>query len=789
MSTLRSSNDVVDLDPNVDDDHVFVLGTDGKFSGRGAVSTLARTFGAARCAAVRSCGAPAVLALVLGAATPTVAQTVGATAAPGVITQPIDPAKLAVLAGNTRPEALNPANDRGRVADTLALPHMLLQLRRPAETEQALNELIDRLHDPTSPDFHHWLNAEQIGAQFGPAASDLQAITTWLVGNGFTVNTVYPSGMVIDFSGTAGPVRTAFHTEIHNLVVNGKEHIANINDPQIPAALTPAVAGIVSLHDFRPKPQYSYTSEWGETAGNTYYYLVPADLWTIYNFNPLFSAGISGQGQTITVVEHSDPYTYNPVTGDDPDWDTFRSKFGLSPYGGELTVQHPAPTSGPNNCADPSYDPNKDPLEAALDPEWASAAAPDASIVVASCADVGTTGGFIIAAENLINQPSPPAIISISFGECEVTNGNAANAAINSAYQQGVLEGVSIFVAAGDQDADVCDGGVATQGINVNAWASTIYNVAVGGTDFQDTYLGENRTYWNSKNTSNYGSAKSYVPEMAWNSSCGSQQLVSWYGFKTAYGSSGLCNSGVPAGIDSTYGYNFLLSNGGGSGGPSNCGFLALRFNPVFPFGPVYFCSGWSKPSWQSGVVGIPDDGVRDLPDVSMFAGGLYPWRHAYVFCFSDTAHNGGSCSGAPSTWDAGAGTSFSAPIVAGIQALVNQYWGSGQGNPNKVYYPLAAVEQLFGGSKNCNSTLGNKVYSGCAFYDVTVGDNDAPCTGAENCYRPSGKYGVLSTSDSTYEPAYPATTGYDLATGLGTINAYNLVMNWGGVSGEAPSP
>src|SRR5271165_5919844 len=230
--------------------------------------------------------------------------------------------------------------------------------------------------------FPHWLNAEQIGAQFGPAASDLQAITTWLVGNGFTVNTVYPSGMVIDFSGTAGPVRTAFHTEIHNLVVNGKEHIANINDPQIPAALTPAVAGIVSLHDFRPKPQYSYTSEWGETAGNTYYYLVPADLWTIYNFNPLFSAGITGQGQTITVVEHSDPYTYNPVTGDDPDWDTFRSKFGLSPYGGELTVQHPAPTSGPNNCADPSYDPNKDPLEAALDPEWASAAAPDASIVV-----------------------------------------------------------------------------------------------------------------------------------------------------------------------------------------------------------------------------------------------------------------------------------------------------------------------------------------------------------------------------------------------------------------------
>ncbi len=409
-----------------------------------------------------------------------------------------------------------------------------------------------------------------------------------------------------------------------------------------------------------------------------------------------------------------------------------------------------------------------------IDAEWASVAAPDAEIVVASCADMATTYGFIIAVENLINQGSPPAIISMSFGECEVKNGSSANQAIASVYQQGVAEGVSIFVSAGDQDADVCDRSntPATQGLNVNAWASTLYNVAVGGTDFLDTYRGENSTYWNSTNTSSYGSAKSYIPEMAWNTSCGSKLLASYWGFSTTYGPSGLCNS------DNEWLQfllrNYLLTNVGGSGGPSSC----AQTLPLL--GGGLRCGGWPKPSWQKGVVGIPNDGARDLPDVSMFAGGFFPWGHAYVFCWSD----GYSCSGAPSTWPWASGTSFAAPIVAGIQALVNQVYGSPQGNPNYVYYRLAAGEYGKKGSKTCNSSRGNKVGSFCIFYDVTAGDNDAACTGKENCYRPTIKgetpvYGVLSTSDKHYDPAYTATTGYDLATGLGTINVYNLVALW----------
>ncbi len=176
----------------------------------------------------------------------------GAGAQP-LITSPISNASLTQLRGNTRPEAVA-ANDRGTVSDSLPLAHMMLQLRRGPAQEQALERLIAQLHDPKSPNFHQWLTPAQFGAQFGPAQSDVNKIVGWLVSQGFVVNRVYPSQMTVDFSGSAGQVRTAFHTEMHKLSVNGADHIANMSDPMIPSALAPAVAGVVSLHDFRPQP-------------------------------------------------------------------------------------------------------------------------------------------------------------------------------------------------------------------------------------------------------------------------------------------------------------------------------------------------------------------------------------------------------------------------------------------------------------------------------------------------------------------------------------------------------
>src|SRR5208283_2083135 len=542
--------------------------------------------------------------------------------------------------------------------------------------------------------------------------------------------------------------------------VKGEKHIANMSDPRIPAALAPAVVGVVSLHNFMPdtltklRPEYTF----GGCSVGTCYAVVPADLETIYNLNPLFSAGISGQGQTIVVIESSN------VSGT-TDWTTFRSTFGLSSYtSGSFTQINPAPPNGTNNCT-PGV--NTAEVEATVDAEYASAAAPSAAIVLASCDNTTATFGGLIALQNLLNESgTPPAIMSISYGECEAINGASANAAFNSTYQQAVTEGVSVFVAAGDAGAAMCSrstyNDADTYGIGVSGYTSTPYNVSVGRTDYGDTYAGTSSTYWNATNSSTYGSAKSYVPEIPWNDSCASGLIAEFNGFSQTYGPSGFCNSSA--------GEASYLNLEAGSGGPSGCATGSPSQSGVV--GGT--CAGWPKPSWQA-LVGNPSDGVRDIPDVSLFAADGV-WDHYYLVCFTGQGY---TCTGSPDTWLNAGGTSFAAPIMAGIQALVNQKAGARQGNPNPVYYSLAASEYGTSGDSSCDSSLGNRVGSSCIFHDVTLGDNDVDCVGTDNCYLPSGTIGVLSTSNSTYQPAYGTQTGWDFATGIGTVNAFNLVNNW----------
>jgi len=693
------------------------------------------------------------LLLMTAASQPALSQSLPKRA---LLTQAVDERALVTLKGNTHPEA-NAKNDRGPVSGDFPLEHMMLQLRRPPELQKALEKFIDQLHDRRSPNFHRWINAEEFGEKYGLAQADLDTITRWLKSHGFTVNLVYRNGMVIDFSGTARQVAEAFHTEIHRLDVKGEKHIANMSDPQIPAALAPAVVGLVSLHDFRPQPLNHPRVSPNYTSASAGYLLVPADLATIYNLNPLFSLGYTGQGQTIAMVEFTNAYSH-------ADWDSFRSTFGLSGYtSGSFTTIHP-PSSGTNNCTDPGAQPGLE-GEAALDVEWASAAAPSAAIVLASCAETATTHGWFIALQNLLNAPgTPPAIVSMSYGVSETTLGAAANAAIYSTYQQAVTAGVSIFVSTGDATAVNNDRGnpVATHGINMNGFATTPYNVAVGGTDFGDVYSNSVSQYWSTTNGPYYGSALSYIPETPWNDSCGNTLIAQFVGFATTYGEFGFCNS-----QEALLG---ALNVSGGAGGPSGCAAGA----PSTPDVVSGSCVGYAKPSWQS-VVGNPSDGVRDIPDVSLFSSDG-AWGHALVYCMSDTAHGGSPCTGTPDTWLAGGGTSFAAPIMSGIQALANQATGARWGNPNPMYYYLARSEYGSSGNSNCNSSLGNGVDKGCMFYDITLGDIAVPCQGTVDCYMPSGTIGVLSTSDSAYQPAFATNVGWDFSTGIGSVNAYNLV-------------
>ena len=716
---------------------------------------------------------------LLGMTLPVNAQTSGSSIR--AIREAIDESKLVTLEGNTRPEA-TAANDRGAVSPDFAMNHMLLQLKRSPKQEAALKQFIDQLQDPKSPNFHKWLTPDQFAAQYGVAKADVDTVSAWLEKHGFKVDGSQLSGLTVEFSGTAGQVHGAFHTEIHNLSVDGATRFANMSDPQIPAALSPVLAGVVSLHNFHPKPQmvhrhpeYTFTN-----ANSTFHALAAGDIATIYNLTPLFNAGYTGKGQTIMVVE--DTYLYS--TGD---WTVFRKTFGLARPYPSGTLSQVSPT-GAITCTNPGFqgsstDPGYgDDGEAAIDVEWATAAAPNAAIVLAACEDTSAFGG-LIALENTLNGPvaSLPSVVSISYGEAEASNGAAANLAYNNAYAQAVAEGVSIFVSSGDEDAASADGGsVATHGIGISGFASTPYNVAVGGLDFGYTAdFVDPGTYWSSTNSNTYSSALSYIQEIPWNNSCGGALLAQFLGAVGLTPTSdplSLCNSAV----GKADGFQNAI---GGSGGPSGCATGTAATRGV----ANGTCAGYAKPSWQSGLFGNPADGVRDIPDVALFASNGF-WDAYYTVCWSNPDTNaevggGFTCNGAPSTWAGFGGTSVSSPIMAGIQALVNQKTGSRWGNPNTTYYALAKTEYGSAGSSACNSTTVSKIGNSCIFYDVTQGDNVAACKAKggvlTDCYTDGKAIGLLSTSNSVELPAYLTNVGWDSATGIGSVNAYNLVMNW----------
>jgi subtilase family serine protease len=680
----------------------------------------------------------------------------GSSSAATRITQAIDESSL-VAAGSTL--RLAPSSiDEGMVSDSMSMDHLFLQLRRSAADEQALESLMRDLTDPQSSRYHQWLTAEQLGERFGPASADIDTVTSWLKTQGFKVNGISKSGLTVDISGTAGQVRNAFHTEIHSYLVNGSSHIANASTPMIPAALSPVVAGVVSLHNFMPKPQMVKRTKPNFTIkctgcpdgfNNEELYLVaPADLATIFNVAPLYAGKkpITGKGVSIVVLEDGAIKSADVAA--------FRKAFGLSSYSGTFQQIHPGP-----GCTAPAA--NGAEGEAALDAEWAGAVAPNANVYLASCADTTTNFGGFIAAQNLLDS-TPPAIMSLSYGNCEADNGPGpnGNGYLNALWQQAAAEGVSVFVSAGDGAAAVCDdfdtAEYAVGGIAANGFASTPYNVATGGTDFLDAATNTIPKYWKTSNTANGGSAKSYIPEMPWNDSCASSVLYEFLGFTDPIS---FCNSATGAGF---------LNIVGGSGAPS---------------------SVYSKPYWQQGTYGMPSDGVRDLPDISLFASNGF-WGHAILYCMSDAAQGGAPCNYANPTdafFNSAGGTSFTAPQLASIQALINQKAGGRQGNPNPVYYDLAKSQYGTASKPNeakiaaCNSSNGATGSSACLFHDVTVGTNDVPCYGPVNCYNPNPQidYGALSTSDKKLEPAFLAHPGWDFTSGLGTLNVANIVNAW----------
>lgn len=606
----------------------------------------------------------------------------------------------------TLPGSLNPHAaarfEVGRLAPATPLQGVTMFFR-PSSTQSAeLDALLKAQQTPGSPEYHHWLTPAEYGSLFGLSRSDLAKVQGWLQSQGFNVESVAPSRNIITFSGTASQVEAAFQTQMDRYIVNGETHFANATTLSIPAALAGIVEGVRNLSDFRPRPQVRLHISPGFTSGQTgAHYLTPADVATIYDVKPAYNSGYTGSGEKIVVVGQSAIQA--------SDIEAFQTAAGLP-------VRAPIPTLVPNSGTSTLV--QGDEAESDLDVEYSGGMAPGATVNFVYVGNDKTKSVFD-AVIYAVQQDLAP-VISISYGDCETDlSSNGTNLSyynsLESVLKQAATQGQSVVASSGDTGSTGCWGTstlttTQQQALAVQYPASSAYVTAVGGTEFPstDTAVG-NTTYWKSTSgTDLVDSALSYIPEQTWNDDSICSQSAT-------QASEALCSGG---------------------GGPSA---LTLR------------------PSWQTGVSGIAAGSYRLVPDISLDASN---YSAPYLYCTSDTSAwsqgQQGSCtsgfrdSSTNHYVTAAGGTSFAAPIFAGLLAVLNQRMGSsGQGIAAATLYSLASNSTTYASAFHDVTSLGNNCTAGPAY-----------CSGS-----------ALTQ--------FMASAKYDQATGLGSIDFNNLLAVW----------
>lgn len=638
---------------------------------------------------------------------------------PSRITAPIDEKAVVTLRGHVHPLARREF-DRGAAPVSLPAERMLLILKRGAEQQQALDKYLSALQDPGSSSYHKFTTPQEFGKLYGPSEADIQSITNWLQSRGFQVNHVSQGRTTLEFSGNVGQVQDAFRTSIHSFMVRGEQHWANTTDPSIPAALAPAIAGLSPLNNFTAKPNstrgpsaiYDISTRKAtplltSTSGGNFLYVGPADAATIYNtpnktLNANYAAtqSLDGSGVVIAIVGVSQINT--------SDVDNYRTIFGLPANTSQVIV----------DGNDPGHTGAED--EALLDLEIAGALAPAAKTILYTAASTTLQDGLFLAIARAL-QDNTASILNVSFGNCEAAFGsNAAsgNPYISSLWEQAAAQGISVTVSSGDSGSAGCDDAnsvtVSSKGLGVNALASTPYNIAVGGTDYPDltTSFLTYATTTNRQGTR--GSALKYIPESPWNDSTSVN---------------GTLAQNTPQ-VDKSGNKNIVGAGGGVS--------------TVYP-----------KPAWQTNVT--PQDGARDLPDVSLFAANGLD-SATWAVCASQFVNAQGvtvtDCVPDPTTntynLSGFGGTSTAAPAFAGMLALVEQSVGHRLGQANVVLYKLSQTAPS-------------------VFHDITSGNISVVCTGGT----------TASCGSNGFLTGYDAGPGYDLASGLGSVDATAMIKNW----------
>lgn len=641
-----------------------------------------------------------------------------------LVTQSINQSHLTTLHGSMHPLA-RAGKDLGPVDESAPAERLLIILNRPPEREAAFQQALKDMHTPGSPNYHHWLTPEQIGERFGAADTDIAAVSNWLNSTGLRVSHVSKSMRFVEFSGTVGQANAAFHTQIHEYMVNGNVHHANATEIKIPQALAGLVAGVSGLDDFRPKPLISVTGQahydaaarkiipdYNLPSGSKplLFGVVPADFATQYDLTPLFNANVTGAGKTIGIIDVSNIDLSQAAA--------YRRLFGLAANPVQVILDGGDP--GPNSAQ----------IETYLDVEVAGAAAPGATVNLYLSAGSTLQDPLQLAALRAVDD-NQADVLSLSYGQGEAELGIVGNQFWNALWEQAAAQGQTVMVSAGDT-GQIPDQNYlylsSLAGPAVSGMASTPWNVAVGGTDFyySDYATGapSASTFWNVTNDpTTKGSLKAPLTEQVWNDPFGLDAIPNGMNYGEVYA---------------------------GGGGASSCSAMTSTNTCI---------GGYTKPAWQTGP-GVPADGVRDLPDVSLFAsdGANYS---GWVICSFE-----GACTpDSTGNFDVQivGGTSASAPAMAGIMALINQKYGR-QGQANTTLYALAQQKPA-------------------VLHDITLGGNWDLCyTSDANCPLP------LLFTDIAESKVYAAAPGYDQASGLGSVDATQMVNNWNSITFQPTS-
>ena len=587
-----------------------------------------------------------------------------------LVTAAVDPANRVVLLGQRAPWAL-PQNNQAMVPGDALLNHLTLVLRRSPQEQKAFEQFLEQLQDPTSPNYHRWLTPIQIGKRFGATQHDIRAISEWLRSQGFQVNSVANSRIMIDFSGNASQVAETFAAEMNYYVVNGEQRMAAAGDPQIPAALTGVIQSIGGLYTVDDHPYHG--SEQAQVpapgagselpalsicnGGSCEHFVTPADFDVIYD---VFSS-YAGAGQTIAIIGRAKVYN--------PDIENFQTLTGLQQHDPTVIVPpdgvDPGPPAGTGGTA------SGDQVEATLDVLRAGGVASEATIDLVVSADSEGVSGLRIAAAYVVDtNPVSAQIMNISFGACEADRTEADVLFWDTLFGQAAAEGISVFVASGDSGAAGCDeyfhNPPQNQIASPNYICSSSYSTCVGGTEFADT--ANPGLYWSQTNYGGLQSAMGYIPEGAWNEPLNSQ------------------------------GATWAASSGGG------------------------YSSYIATPSWQTGT-GVPGTQGRYTPDIAFTSAG----HDGYFGCLaaSGGAHPGDCViRNGEFYFEYFFGTSAAAPDMAGITALLNEKMFTPQGQLNPRLYQLATdpTNAVFH-----DVTVATSGVSGCVVTTPSMCNNSTP--------------------------------------------------------------